>query len=73
MDQEQVFDEVIARLGESESLEEFQFNVRPFKRSIVHSPYFPNAKFNPKNDEYTFTQVTINLWNEFWDTHPGNL
>ena len=35
MREDQIFDEVVARLGESETIQEFRFAVRPFKPTIL--------------------------------------
>ncbi len=66
--EDQIFDEVVARLGESETLEEFQHAVRPFKPTIMTSPLFPNAKASRKHDE-TYKAITLEMWNEYWSEH----
>jgi len=70
MGEDQIFDEVVARLGESETIQEFRFAVRPFKQTILSSPLFPNAwcrvaKEYNKHDE-TFNAITMEMWNEYW-------
>ena len=44
-------DEVVARLGESESLQEFRFAVRPLYQKLT---------------EKHFNKVTEELWNSYW-------
>ena len=77
MREDQIFDEVVARLGESETIQEFRFAVRPFKPTILSSPLFPNAKHegyyrnkmqNLKHDE-TYNAITLEMWNEYWDKY----
>ena len=65
MREDQIFDEVVARLGESETIQEFRFAVRPFKPTILSSPLFPNAKASDMHDK-TFNAITLEMWNEFW-------
>lgn len=66
--EDEIFDEVVARLGESESLQEFRFAVRPFKPTILSSPLFPNAKASDMHDE-TYNAITLEMWNEYWDKY----
>ena len=68
MREDQIFDEVVARLGESETLQEFRFAVRPFKPTILSSPLFPNAKASDMHDE-TYNAITLEMWNEYWDKY----
>ena len=73
MREDQIFDEVVARLSESETIQEFRFAVRPFKPTILSSPLFPNAwcrvaKSYNKHDE-TFNAITLEMWNEYWDKY----
>ena len=60
MTESEIFDEVTARLGESDSLQEFRHAVQPFAKTIITSPLFPNAKTNRFND------VTLEMWCECW-------
>ena len=62
MREDQIFDEVVARLGESETIQEFRFAVRPFKPTILSSPLFPNAKASDMHDE-TYNAITLEMWN----------
>ena len=77
MREDQIFDEVVARLGESETIEEFRHAVRPFKPTILSSPLFPNARHEGyyrnkmhslKHDE-TFNAITLEMWNECWSKY----
>ena len=58
MREDQIFDEVVARLGESETIQEFRYAVRPFKPTILSSPLFPNAKASDEHDE-TFNSCLL--------------
>ena len=60
MTEGEIFDEVVARLGESESIQEFRHAVEPFAETIISSPLFPNTNKNRFND------ITYYMWNEFW-------
>ena len=72
--EDEIFDEVIARLGECESLQEFRFAVRPFKPTILSSPLFPNAKAKSSiepsliHDE-EYNTITLEMWNEYWSEY----
>jgi hypothetical protein len=72
--EDQIFDEVVARLGESETLEEFQHAVRPFKPTIMTSPLFPNARAEgsiepPFVHDEEYKAITLEMWNEYWSEH----
>ena len=60
MTESEIFDEVVARLGESATIQEFRYAVAPFAKTIISSPLFPNAKKSRFND------VTYYMWNEYW-------
>jgi|TARA_B100001989_G_scaffold216065_1_gene166751 hypothetical protein len=60
MTEGEIFDEVVARLGESESIQEFRHAVEPFAKTIISSPLFPNAK------NCRFIDVTYHMWNDYW-------
>ena len=66
--EDEIFDEVVARLGESETIQEFRYAVRPFKPTIMSSPLFPNAKASDMHDE-TYNAITLEMWNEYWSEH----
>lgn len=74
MREDQIFDEVVARLGESETIQEFRYAVRPFKPTIMSSPLFPSARaegsIEPslKHDE-EYNAITLEMWNEYWSEH----
>ena len=60
MTESEIYDEVVARLGESETIQEFRHAVEPFAETIISSPLFPNTNKNHFND------ITYYMWNEFW-------
>ena len=74
MREDQIFDEVVARLGESETIQEFRYAVRPFKPTILSSPLFPNPRaegsIEPslQHDE-DYNAITLEMWNEFWSEY----
>ena len=76
MREDQIFDEVVARLGESETIEEFRFAVRPFKPTILSSPLFPNAnheyycnKMQSLKHDKAYNDITLEMWNEYWSKY----
>jgi len=68
MREDQIFDEVVARLGESETIQEFRHAVRPFKPTIMSSPLFPSAKASLTHDEQ-YNAITLEMWNECWSKY----
>ncbi len=65
MTESEIYDEVVARLGESESLQEFRHSVQPFVKTIISSDQFPKTK-NNLNDNEKFNAITTEMWCECW-------
>ena len=74
MREDKIFDEVVTRLSESETIQEFRFTVRQFKPTILSSPLFPNARaegsIEPslKHDK-EYNAITLEMWNEYWSKY----
>ena len=65
MTESEIYDGVVARLGESESLQEFRHSVQPFTKTIISSAQFPKPKKHLNTND-KFYAITLEMWCECW-------